>query len=244
MSKLLSKILILSVIVLFAQCSKLGYMNRRYTKGHYKPTHSEVATKKSKSVQSEKLPEIDVKTEISLDTKAPVEPILKEEITASTKKEISKAPVTTKKKSIKLFEPKKIDAKTAKLLSKMPFSAKLLEKANKAESSEGGGSSIAAMILSIVGFAAGLGGFLLTFGGIIDSISMAITSSVAVISPLFMIALILGVLALGCGIAALIIGKKEMPSYQRTFAILAIVFGAVALLISGVWSMIFYSIGA
>ncbi len=244
MSKLLSKILILSIIILFAQCSKLGYMNRRYTKGHYKPTHSEVSAKKGKSTTTESLPEVAAKTEISVDTKAPVEPLIKEEVTASVKKEPAQKPVVTKKKTIKLFDTKTIDAKTAKALSKMPFSAILLEKAAKSEASESNGSSIAAMILSIVGFAAGLGGFILTFGAIIDTISMAIASSVAVISPLFMIALILGVLALGCGIAALIIGKKEMPSYQRTFAILAIVFGGVALLISGVWSMIFYSIGA
>lgn len=244
MSKLLSKILVLSIIILFAQCSKLGYMNRRYTKGHYKPTHSELSVKKGKSTNTESLPEVTAKTEISVDTKAPVEPLVKEEVTASVKKEPAQKPAVTKKKTIKLFDTKKIDAKTAKALSKMPFSANLLKKASKSESSGDNGPSVTAMILSIVGFASGLGGFLLTFGGIIDSISMALVSSVAVISPLFMIAIILGVLALGCGIAALIIGKNDMPKYQRTFAVLAIVFGGVALLISGVWSMIFYSIGA
>lgn len=244
MSKLLFKIIVLSIIVLFAQCSKLGYINRRYTKGHYKATHSEVATKKTKSTKAEKLPEIVVKTEIAVDTKAPVESIVKEEVTASTKKEISKTPVTVKKKSLKLFEAKKIDSKTAKLFSKMPFSAILMEKATKAESSESNGTGIATMILAIVGFAAGIGGFLLGFGGIIDTLATIIATSASYISPLFLIALILGILALGCGITALILGKGDLPKYQRTFAILAIVFGGVALLLSGIWSMIFYSISA
>lgn len=239
MMKATSKLLILSIIVLFAQCSKLGYIDRRYTKGHYKANHNSISSAKKDSKGS-KLPELDPKTELSVKDKSPVEALQKEEVIASGKKGPTETTVTTKKSRARTFISK-YEEKGVKALSKIPFSATLLQKTTKSSSSNDVG--VVSMILSILGFAAGLGGFFLTFGGIIDTISSAFTSSVAYISPLFLIAIILGVLALGCGIAALIVGKRELPNWQRTFSILAIVFGGVALLISGLWSMIFYAAG-
>lgn len=241
MKKTTLQLIILSCLVLFAQCSKLGFIDRRYTKGHYKPSHNSVSSKKSNTnPESSPLPEIETKTELSVKDKEPVEASGKEEIIASTIKENSK-PVIVKKNKAQVFISK-YEAKGIKAISKLPFSASLVEKATKSSSSNDVG--IVTMILSILGFAAGLGGFFLTFGGIIDTIATSISVEAAYISPLFLIAIILGVLALGCGIASLIVGKRDLPNWQRTFSILAIVFGGVALLISGVWSMIFYSIGA
>lgn len=243
MKKLSLQLIILSTVILFAQCSKLGYIDRRYTKGHYKPNHNSAAANSKKSNKNSdkiSLPEIDTKTELSVKEKTPVEIAPKEEVTASTKKETNTSSLVKKNKT-QVFTSK-YEAKGLKAISKLPFSASLVEKATK--SSSGNDVGIVTMILSIVGFAAGLGGFFLTFGGIIDTIATSISVEAAYISPLFLIAIILGVLALGCGIAALIVGKRDMPNWQRTFSILAIVFGGVALLISGVWSMVFYSIGA
>lgn len=245
MIKTTYKLLILAIIVLFAQCSKLGYIDRRYTKGHYKAKHNDIsAVKKSnKEEKTMKLPEVEAKTELSVKEKAPVENIQKEEVTASTKKESGFESLShqDKKSRAKVFASK-YEEKGLKAISKLPFSASLIEKATKSSSNNDVG--VVTMILSIVGFAAGLGGFLLTFGGIIDTIATSIAVESAFISPLFLVAIVLGILALGCGIAAMIIGKRDLPGWQRTFSILAIVFGAVALVISGVWSMIFYSFGA
>ena len=242
MIKTTTKLLILSLIVLFTQCSKLGYIDRRYTKGHYKANHNSIssAKKASKEDKATKLPEIEVKTELSVKEKAPVDVTQKEEVVASTKKEATSKNIVSKKSRVQVFISK-YEEKGVKAISKIPFSASLVEKATKSSSSNDVG--VVTMILAIVGFAAGLGGFLLTFGGIIDTIATAINSSTSYISPLFLISIILGILALGCGIAALIIGKRDLPNWQRTFAILAIVFGGVALLISGVWSMIFAAAG-
>lgn len=237
-----SKLLLLAIIVLFAQCSKLGFIDRRYTKGHYKAKNSSVSSvNKSKAeVKSSELPEVESKTELSVKDKSPVEISQKEEVTASNKKEERENTSITKQSRAKVFASK-YEEKGLKVVSKIPFSASLVEKATKSSSKNDVG--IVTMILAIVGFAAGLGGFFLTFGGIIDTIATAISSSVAYISPMFLIAVILGVLAIACGITALILGKSDLPNWQRTFSILAIVFGGVALLISGVWSMIFYAAG-
>lgn len=243
MIKTTSKLLILAIIVLFAQCSKLGYVDRRYTKGRYKAKHSEVSSTKklNKKDKTAKLPEIDANTELSVKEKTPVEPKEKEDVTASTKKDSKEGVAPTKKNRAQVFASK-YEEKGMNVISKLPFSASLVEKATKSSSSNDIG--VVTMILAIVGFAAGLGGFLLTFGGIVDTIVTSISIEAAYISPLFLISIILGVLALGCGITALIMGKGDLAGWQRTFSILAIVFGAVALVISGVWSMIFYSFGA
>lgn len=245
MSKLLAKLLVLSVLILFAQCSKLGYIDRRYTKGHYKP-NSKSTTAKTGKTKTIEMPELDTKTEITASTKTPVELKETEEVTASTKKEVIVKPSVKKAKLIDFnfiskIDKNDIDARKAKMLARMPFSASLIKKKTEAEAKGDNGPAILNMILSIVGFASAIVAIILAFVAIFDTLIARLSTS-TYISPLFVVAMVLGLIAMACGITTLIMGKGELESYQKSFAILAIVFGGVAILIAALWSLLFFSI--
>lgn len=235
MIKILQKTVILAVLVLFVQCSKLGYVDRRYTKGHYKP-HNKTLTVKSKPSKSIDLPEVETKTDISLEKKDPVEPIVKEDVIASTKKALPAQPVKTKKRILPGLDKKNVAAKKAKVLSKLPFSSVLIKKQPKTETKSDDGGNIATMLLSILGFIAAIVAFILVFVGIIDSIL------IVAVSPFLFIAIILGIAALVCGILTLVLGGRDLEGYQRSFAILSIVFGTIAIVLGAVWAYLIAAI--
>lgn len=244
MNKIAIKTIALVLILAFTQCSKLGFVERRYNKGHYRESKSTVsATTNNEKKEKNNHPSSD-------DSK-------KEAIVASPEKKVadtadtaSAALIATPEKEVKLknktfdlnvishIHKKDLDERKARAFASMAITKSLLAKQEKLKSEGKDGSAVATMILSIVGFAAGIIGFLSVFYGIIDTF-IALINELSYLSPMFAVAIVLGVAALACGITTLVLGKGELESFQKSFAILAIIFGAVAIVLALIWIMIF-----
>jgi len=242
MKKLTLYLCMLVTVILFSQCAGLRFMDRKYTKGRYREHSKELAVKKHDGDKTP-LPAIDHKTELSAETKAPVEKAgtTDEAVTAAStpKTEPAIAPATkpatealpkpnhAKKPTIKLSK------RAATLLARAPFSEKLLKEPKRSEARSGDGRETTCTILSIIGFVLGIGALALMIVGIFDSIV------IEGVSAFFIVAVLFGLAAIGLGITTLVMGRGDIGGMERTFAILAIAFGAVGALLSLFWSLIF-----
>ncbi|MBS1635095.1 MAG: hypothetical protein JST26_04165 [Bacteroidetes bacterium] len=229
---------LLLIIIFFAQCGNLHFMQRKYTKGYYHDSGKELSHKKTNTKPAE-LPEVDGKTDLSVTTPAPVESEDKGDGAIASAAPDNNKPADTKASAEKLPDPKallklkaKVSAKTLKNLAKLPFSEVLVQKPKKSDSAKGGDDHLPSTILSIVGFACGILAIILAIFAIIDSLI------IAAVSFYFYIAIALGIIAIACGITALVLGHGDLDGFQKTFSALAIALGGAGLLIALVWSFL------
>jgi len=243
MRKLTIHLCLLALMILFSQCAGLRFKDRKYTKGRYHEHSKELAVKKHDGGKT-RLPAIDHKTELSADTKAPVEKNNEEAVTAAStpKTESAVAPVTMPATEAlpKADHPKKPTIKLSKraavMLARAPFSERLLKESKRSEARSSDGREITCTILSIIGFVLGVGALVLMFVGLIDSIL------IEGVSAFLLVAIVFGIAAVGLGITTLVMGRGDIGGVERTFAILAIVFGTIGALLALLWSAIFLGI--
>lgn len=243
MNKIAIKTIALILILAFTQCSKLGFVERRYNKGHYREGKNSVSTRthNEKKEENKNTPEETKKESVVINTEKKgfgSTDTTTNELITKHKKEIKIKSKAIDLNIISRIHKKDFEERKARAFASMPITKSLLAKQEKAKANGGDGSSVATMILSIVGFAAAIIGFLSVFYGIIDTF-IALINELSYLSPMFAVAIVLGVAALACGITTLVLGKGELESFQRSFAILAIVFGAVAIVLALLWIMIF-----
>lgn len=232
-----AKIILLLAVVFFSQCSSFRFTERKYTKGRYRD-HAESVSVKKKPSRPIEMPDVDAKTDVSVETKAPVEQQPEAEAPVASTDKHAPAEVTAKAPASSLPQPAykkpavKLSKKALAAASKMPFSAVLLKAQAKKQAAATGDKSLATTILSITAFACGVVAVIFSIVAIIDSFV------IAAVSPVFFVALGLGVVAVVCGILTLILGHGDLEGFEKTFAILGISLGGAAIIITLIWTLV------
>lgn len=232
-----AKLILVMAVLFFSQCSSFRFTERKYTKGRYHE-HTESVSVKKKPSETAKLPDIDAKTDLSADTKAPVEQLpAAGEPVASTSRQApaelaSKAPASSLPQPAYKKPGLKLSKKAMTAAAKMPFSAALLKSQKKKQAAAASDGGIATTILSITAFACGVVAVIFSIVAIIDSFV------IAAVSPVFWVAIGIGVIAIVCGVLTFVLGHGDLEGFEKTFAILGISLGGAAIIISLIWTLV------
>lgn len=231
------KLVLLLAVVFFSQCSSFRFTERKYTKGRYRD-HAESVSVKKKPSKPIEMPDVDAKTDVSVDTKAPVKQQPEGEAPVASTGKHAPEEATAKDPARSLPQPAykkstvKLSKKAIAVAAKMPFSAVLLKSQPKKQSSAASDESLATTILSITAFACGVVAVIFSIVAIIDSFV------IAAVSPVFWVAIGIGVIAIVCGILTFVLGHGDLEGFEKTFAILGISLGGAAIIISLIWTLV------